>query len=46
MTDSLPHPGTITRLMGLILAVIGAQMLIDGVGGAVTAFQAAREAAM
>lgn len=30
----------ITRLMGLILAVIGVQMLIDGVGGAVTAFNA------
>jgi multiple antibiotic resistance protein len=29
----------ITRLMGLILAVIGVQMLIDGIGGAVTAFQ-------
>ncbi|MGW8195875.1 MAG: MarC family protein, partial [Desulforhopalus sp.] len=28
----------ITRLMGLILAVIGVQMLIDGIGGAVTAF--------
>ncbi len=28
----------ITRLMGLILAVIGVQMLIQGVGGAVTAF--------
>ena len=28
----------ITRLMGLILAVIGVQMLIDGVGGAVTAY--------
>ena len=30
----------ITRLMGLILAVIGVQMLIHGVGGAVTAFTA------
>lgn len=29
----------VTRLMGLILAVIGVQMLIDGVGGAVTEFQ-------
>jgi len=29
----------ITRLMGLILAVIGVQMLIDGIGGAVTVFQ-------
>jgi multiple antibiotic resistance protein len=28
----------ITRLMGLILAVIGVQMLIQGIGGAVTAF--------
>jgi multiple antibiotic resistance protein len=28
----------ITRLMGLILAVIGVQMLIQGVGGAVTQF--------
>jgi multiple antibiotic resistance protein len=28
----------ITRLMGLLLAVIGVQMLIQGVGGAVTAF--------
>jgi multiple antibiotic resistance protein len=28
----------ITRLMGLILAVIGVQMLIHGIGGAVTAF--------
>jgi multiple antibiotic resistance protein len=28
----------ITRLMGLILAVIGVQMLIAGIGGAVTAF--------
>lgn len=28
----------ITRLMGLILAVIGVQMLIQGVGGAVTGF--------
>lgn len=25
--------------MGLILAVIGVQMLIDGVGGAITEFQ-------
>jgi multiple antibiotic resistance protein len=30
----------ITRLMGLILAVIGVQMLVDGIGGAVRAFQA------
>jgi multiple antibiotic resistance protein len=29
----------ITRMMGLILAVIGVQMLIQGIGGAVTAFQ-------
>jgi multiple antibiotic resistance protein len=29
----------ITRLMGLILAVIGVQMLIDGIGGAVLEFQ-------
>jgi multiple antibiotic resistance protein len=29
----------ITRLMGLILAVIGVQMLIDGVGGAVAELQ-------
>ncbi len=28
----------VTRLMGLILAVIGVQMLIQGVGGAVTEF--------
>ena len=28
----------VTRLMGLILAVIGVQMLISGIGGAVTAF--------
>lgn len=28
----------ITRLMGLILAVIGVQMLIHGIGGAVTAY--------
>jgi multiple antibiotic resistance protein len=28
----------VTRLMGLILAVIGVQMLIHGVGGAVTEF--------
>jgi multiple antibiotic resistance protein len=28
----------ITRLMGLILAVIGVQMLIGGIGGAVTTF--------
>ena len=28
----------ITRLMGLILAVIGVQMLIQGIGGAVTAY--------
>ena len=28
----------VTRLMGLILAVIGVQMLIQGIGGAVTAF--------
>ncbi|MFC7338367.1 MarC family protein [Haloferula chungangensis] len=30
----------ITRLMGLILTVIGIQMLIEGVGGAVTDYQA------
>lgn len=30
----------ITRLMGLLLAVIGVQMLIEGIGGAVTAFMA------
>jgi multiple antibiotic resistance protein len=30
----------ITRLMGLILAVIGVQMLIEGIGGAIKAFQA------
>jgi len=29
----------VTRMMGLILAVIGVQMLIQGVGGAVTEFQ-------
>lgn len=29
----------VTRLMGLILAVIGVQMLIEGVGGAVTDYQ-------
>ncbi len=29
----------VTRLMGLILAVIGIQMLIDGIGGAVTGFR-------
>jgi multiple antibiotic resistance protein len=29
----------ITRMMGLILAVIGVQMLIQGIGGAVTDFQ-------
>jgi len=29
----------ITRLMGLILAVIGVQMLINGIGGAITNFQ-------
>jgi multiple antibiotic resistance protein len=29
----------ITRLMGLILAVIGVQMLIHGIGGAVMDFQ-------
>ena len=28
----------ITRLMGLILAVIGSQMLIEGIGGAVKTF--------
>ena len=28
----------VTRLMGLILAVIGVQMLIDGTGGAVSAY--------
>lgn len=31
----------VTRLMGLILAVIGIQMLIDGIGGAITQFQPA-----
>jgi len=31
----------VTRLMGLILAVIGVQMLISGVGGAVSSFQTA-----
>ena len=31
----------ITRLMGLILAVIGVQMLITGIGGAITQFGAA-----
>lgn len=31
----------VTRFMGLILAVIGVQMLIHGIGGAVTAFQVA-----
>ena len=31
----------ISRLMGLILAVIGTQMLIAGIGGAIRAFQAA-----
>jgi multiple antibiotic resistance protein len=37
----LGHNGikVVTRLMGLILAVIGVQMLILGVGGAVTEFQ-------
>lgn len=30
----------ITRLMGLILAVIGVQMLVDGIGGAVSQFSA------
>ena len=29
----------ITRMMGLILAVIGVQMLIQGIGGAVAEFQ-------
>jgi multiple antibiotic resistance protein len=29
----------VTRLMGLILAVIGVQMLIHGVGGAITELQ-------
>jgi multiple antibiotic resistance protein len=29
----------VTRLMGLILAVIGVQMLIHGIGGAVVDFQ-------
>lgn len=39
----LGHNGikVITRLMGLILAVIGVQMLIHGVGGAVLAFHSA-----
>jgi multiple antibiotic resistance protein len=32
----------ITRLMGLILAVIGVQMLLHGIAGAVTAFEASR----
>ena len=32
----------VTRLMGLILAVIGVQMLIQGVDGAVTEFQKMR----
>jgi multiple antibiotic resistance protein len=32
----------VTRLMGLILAVIGVQMLIHGIGGAVTDFQTLR----
>jgi multiple antibiotic resistance protein len=31
----------ITRMMGLILTVIGSQMLIDGIGGAVRAYHAA-----
>ncbi len=35
----------ITRLMGLILAVIGTQMVIVGAGGAITAFQAGEYAA-
>lgn len=37
----LGHNGikVVTRLMGLILAVIGVQMLIVGIGGAVIAFQ-------
>ena len=30
----------VTRLMGLILAVIGMQMLVEGIGGAVSAFMA------
>jgi multiple antibiotic resistance protein len=30
----------VTRLMGLILAVIGVQMLITGIGGAVAAYAA------
>lgn len=30
----------VTRLMGLILAVIGVQMLVDGIGGAITQFSA------
>ena len=29
----------VTRIMGLILAVIGIQMLIDGIGGAVDAYR-------
>lgn len=39
----LGHNGikVITRLMGLILAVIGVQMLIHGIGGAVLAFRTA-----
>ncbi len=31
----------VTRMMGLILTVIGTQMLIDGIGGAVRAYHAA-----
>ena len=31
--------GVVTRMMGLILAVIGVQMLIDGIHGAVQAFK-------
>ena len=31
--------GVVTRIMGLILAVIGVQMLIDGIGGAIEALK-------
>jgi len=39
----LGHNGikVVTRLMGLVLAVIGVQMLLVGIGGAVTAYRAA-----
>lgn len=41
LVEYLGHNGikVVTRLMGLILAVIGVQMLILGIGGAVTEFQ-------